>query len=127
MWISDKDFPNIVKASWNRSDLQLHEIINDFKNNLVHWNINSFKNIYKQKKKKFLARLSGIQKNPCYCFDDQLRNLEKKNLNDEYLNILKYEEELWMLKSRVTWLSLGDKNNTFFHRSTLIRRRKKMR
>lgn len=28
------------------------------------------------------------------------------------------------MKSRINWLSLGDKNNSFFHTSTLIRRRK---
>lgn len=45
-------------------------------------------------------------------------------LQNEYANILKNEEEFWMLKSRISWLSLGDKNTSFFHKSAIIRRRK---
>ena len=37
------------------------------------------------------------------------------NLEEEKLNILKLDEEIWNLKNRVTWLKAGDKNNNFFH------------
>lgn len=122
MWMSHKDFPNIVKTSWKNLDLDLHETIDNFKNDLTHWKKTTLKNIFEQKKKN-LSKLAGIQKNPHYCSNDQLIILEK-NLNEEYLNILKNEEELWMLKSIVSWLSLEDKNTTFFHKSALIRRRR---
>lgn len=58
----------------------------------------------------------------CFNLDTQLQKLEKE-LQQTYCEILREEEELWMLKSRITWLSLGDQNTKFFHRSALIRRR----
>lgn len=58
-------------------------------------------------------KLSGIQRILCSNNSDQLRNLEKK-LHDEYINILRCEEELWMTESIVTWLTLGDKKKTNF-------------
>ncbi|CAL9020270.1 unnamed protein product [Prunus brigantina] len=36
---------------------------------------------------------------------------------------LQKEEEYWKLKSRVQWLSEGDKNTKFFHSKVLVRRR----
>lgn len=84
--------------------------------------MSGFKNLYLQKKRT-LARLIGIQKIPNYNNIDQLRILEKE-LHQDYLNIIKSEEEFWMLKSRITWLALGDRNTSFFHRTTLIRHRK---
>lgn len=41
-------------------------------------------------------------------------------LNEELQN----KEELWRLKSRVTWLTTRDLNTRYFHTSTIIRRRR---
>lgn len=38
--------------------------------------------------------------------------------------MLLQEEVLWMQKSPVDWLRLGDKNTKFFHTTTLVRRRR---
>ena len=36
--------------------------------------------------------------------------------------MLNQEKELWALKSRVNWMTQGDRNTTFYHVSTLVRR-----
>lgn len=122
MRMSHKDFPDLVKNSWNQRLLPLQETIEIFKEKLTHWNKFTFKNLFYQKK-QIIARLSRVQKTFCFNNCDQHRNLER-HLHDELLKILRNGEEFWMLKSRVSWLSLGDKNSKFFHKSALIRRRR---
>lgn len=34
------------------------------------------------------------------------------------------EEEFWALKSRLNWAAFGDRNTSFFHVSTVVRRHK---
>ena len=48
----------------------------------------------------------------------------KKELVKEFDTILSQEEELWALKSRVNWMIQGDRNTTFYHVSTLVRRKR---
>lgn len=38
--------------------------------------------------------------------------------------VLDQEQELWALKSRVNWIILGHRNMSFFHVSTLARRKR---
>ena len=38
--------------------------------------------------------------------------------------MLAQEEELWALKSQVNWMIQGDRNTTFYHVSTLVRRKR---
>ena len=68
-----------------------------------------------------LARLNGVQKaladNPC----DFLMDLENQ-LVSEYSLILMQEEEFWALKSRLNKATFGDRNTSFFHVSTIMRR-----
>lgn len=39
-------------------------------------------------------------------------------------NILNQEEEQWALKSHINWMIQGDRNMSFYHVSTLIRRKR---
>jgi hypothetical protein len=38
-----------------------------------------------------------------------------------YIKYLKYEESMWILKSRCLWLQIGDKNASFFHKQAKAR------
>ena len=80
-----------------------------------------FNSISPKKKKRLLAKLNGIQKylyfRPCAVFLE----LEKE-LSCHYQNILQLEEEFWALKSRLHWSTLGDRNTSFFHLSTICHR-----
>lgn len=62
MWMSHIDFPNLVKNSWNLSNTHIHETIEDFKNRLTYWNNNTFKNIFKNKKKNTKYDLRNSKK-----------------------------------------------------------------
>lgn len=50
--------------------------------------------------------------------DDQLIS----SLNLQLLKAYKAEEEFWKQRSRLLWLTLGDKNTSYFHASTKGRR-----
>ena len=52
-----------------------------------------------------------------------LVELEKK-LRLEYKEVAKLEEESWAMKARILWLVEGDRNTSFYHTSTLVRRRR---
>lgn len=106
-----KDFQMIVKNSWDQDHLNLDETITSFTNSISYWNSNTFKNIFKRKK-RLLARILSVHKLLCSNNCDQLRILEKQ-LQDELLALFKSEEEFWFLKSKINWLSLGDKNTIF--------------
>lgn len=58
-----------------------------------------FGNIF-HKLKQTLARLRGVQNSPNYTHSIFLKILENE-LQSEYSNLLKLEEDLWKTKSRI--------------------------
>lgn len=48
----------------------------------------------------------------------------EKNLHHEYNQVLFQEMLHWHQKSRERWVKLGDKNTSFFHAQTIIRRKR---
>ena len=70
-----------------------------------------------------MARLYGAQKALSNGPNHFLIQLEK-DLMREYASIMQQEEEFWALKSRLNWAALGDRNTSFFHVTTLVRRHK---
>lgn len=46
-----------------------------------------------------------------------------KELRLDFSSILKQEETLWAMKSRIDWLTEEDNKTKFFHTSTLVRRK----
>ena len=117
----DPTFPRIVSHAWRQPNI-LVEAIENFTKEASIWNKVHFGNIF-TKKKNIQARLNGIQKAIRVRPSTFLLELEK-DLLKELDTILRQEEELWALKSRVNWLVQGDRNTTFFHESTLVRRKR---
>ena len=68
-----------------------------------------------------MAYLNGIQK--AIAIRPSLNLLElEKHLHRELETILDQKRDIWALKSRVNWLIMGDRNTSFYHISTLVRR-----
>lgn len=70
-----------------------------------------------------MARINGIQRALSVRPSAFLVNLEN-DLLKELDRVLNQEEELWALKSRVNWMIQGDRNTSFYHVSTLVRRKR---
>jgi len=50
--------------------------------------------------------------------------MTEASIQQEYNDVLKQEEILWYQKSRENWVKLGDRNTSFFHTQTLVRRKR---
>nr|XP_029146996.1 uncharacterized protein LOC114924945 [Arachis hypogaea] len=55
--------------------------------------------------------------------DDPILKHKEKKLRAEYNLVLAQEELLWYQKSRDQWVRYGDRNTSFFHMQTIIRRK----
>nr|GMD37695.1 LINE-type retrotransposon LIb DNA [Ipomoea batatas] len=84
------------------------------------WNQKVFGNIFKRKS-NLQARIKGIQESAFFPTSRGLQVLENK-LISELNQVLQEEEILWFQKSRRLWIQDGDRNTSFYHKSTLIRR-----
>ena len=119
MWLLHPEFPSLVQNSWGH-DTPLNSAIPTFTNRANQWNREVFRNLF-ARKRKVLARLNGVQKALANHPNNFLIQLEKQLIED-YSLIRLQEEEYWALKSRLNWAAFGDRNTSFFHVSTLVRR-----
>ena len=84
------------------------------------WNVEVSWNLF-AKKRRILARLHGAQKALANNPNEFLLELEQQLISD-YSLVLLQEEEYWALKSRLNTATFGDRNMSFFHVSTIVRR-----
>lgn len=70
-----------------------------------------------------MARINGIQRVNSIRPSSFLLNLESE-LQKELEVVLNQEEELWALKSHINWMIQRDRNTSFYHISTLVRRKR---
>ena len=120
MWLNHSDFPRLVKEAWHGKELRLGDAISEFSSLAQTWNKEVFGNIFANKR-RLLARLLGIQKALARHPSHHLLLLQD-NLSIELNQILNLEEELWAIKARTNWLVSGERNTSYFHVSTLVRR-----
>ncbi|XP_021748569.1 uncharacterized protein LOC110714370 [Chenopodium quinoa] len=118
-WLLHEKFQNFVKDKWEENS-PLMPALSKLSSDLQNWNREVFGNIFKQKR-SLLARIGGVQKILATRVDRGLLKLEAK-LRRKLDEILSREETLWYQKSRIDWLKDGDRNTTFFHLSTIVRR-----
>ncbi|KAK9988333.1 hypothetical protein SO802_028572 [Lithocarpus litseifolius] len=84
-WLSDNPFPKIVQNAWS-TESGLYSSIKKFKRDASEWNRVHFGNIF-AKKKRILARISGIQRSMAERSSSFLINLEKQ-LQAELLYVM---------------------------------------
>ena len=111
----------MVSQAW-RQTLDLAKAIETFTKKATKWNKEQFGNIF-ARKMNIMAKLNGVQKAMSVKPSTFLLNLENDLLRD-LDTVLNLEEELWALKFRVNWMIQGDRNTTFYHVSTLVRRKR---
>ncbi|CAJ2670486.1 unnamed protein product [Trifolium pratense] len=121
-WIDHDDYSSVVERAWcysNHNPVTALQLVRD---NSIKFNHEVFGNIF-QKKKHIEARLKGIQKYLERVDSAHHVHLEYQ-LQQEYNHILFQEEIHWYQKSREQWVKFGDKNSSFFHAQTIIRRKR---
>ena len=111
----------MVKEAWSEG-ASLHPTTVGFTGKVRKWNSKVFGNLF-ARKRRVLNRLSGTQRALANNPSESLLRLEKC-LIEEYSSILLQEEEYWALKSRINAVAFGDRNTSYFHMSTIVRRQR---
>ncbi|XP_074266599.1 uncharacterized protein LOC141589876 [Silene latifolia] len=118
-WLTHENFKEFVDESWPEEGIFTARL-ETLSQKLQTWNAEIFGNIFKQKK-TLLACIEGCQRSLSLGRKSNLIKLEAK-LRRELDEILAKEELLWYQKSRMEFIKDGDRNTTYFHVSTLVRR-----
>lgn len=121
-WALEETFSDVVRSSWEGQEWSQGR--HTFERNSIKWSMEKIGNI-PQKKFKLLRRLEGIDITRRNNQSTGLFKLEKE-LWAEYNRLITQEELMWYQRSRCKWLRWGDKNTSFFHASTRIRKKRQV-
>ncbi|XP_074282823.1 uncharacterized protein LOC141607370 [Silene latifolia] len=118
-WLTHEKFSDFVTNNWQPGG-DLTTQLSTLSTKLQNWNEEVFDNIFR-KKRELIARINGCQKKLALVRDKGTIVLEAK-LRRELDETLDREEILWCQKSRFDFIRDGDRNTSYFHVSTLVRR-----
>ncbi|GJX36121.1 RNA-directed DNA polymerase, eukaryota, reverse transcriptase zinc-binding domain protein [Tanacetum coccineum] len=119
--VSDrKSFIPTVEKEWKKQydGFQMFQLVKKMRNLKIHlrslnWQNGNLFDKVEEVRDEMKNIQKQIDKDP---YNKVLRSAEVKILK-EYMTIMEYEEKLLFQKSKIKWLSLGDRNNSFFHKT----------
>ena len=120
-WLKQSGFRELLQNSWNQNR-STPEALYGLRLKLKKWNKEVF-GVVQVRKEKLVNDIKAIQDLLDRTQTDELLSKEAA-LIKEFEEVLEQEEIIWFQKSREKWIELGDRNTTYFHTSTIIRRRR---
>nr|XP_011470584.1 PREDICTED: uncharacterized protein LOC105353269 [Fragaria vesca subsp. vesca] len=127
MWLEHKDFMSFVKGCWSSTTSfgcpysVLQYKLRTLRKSLRTWNWEVFGDVHRRVEFD-LAALADIQ-NKIAASGGSDEEFEKETELQAILNeSILHQEILWREKSRLRWLSEGDRNSSYFHALCKVRR-----
>lgn len=124
MWITHPNCENVIDEAWNLpvygSDMfKLVQRLKNCRRKLCIWSKDEFGN-NKVKLELLKDRLACLQS----CDSLEVYHSQQKQVKHEIEVLLAREEMFYHQRSRIRWLSYGDRNTCFFHASMIQRRQR---
>uniref|UniRef100_A0A2N9J584 UBC core domain-containing protein n=1 Tax=Fagus sylvatica TaxID=28930 RepID=A0A2N9J584_FAGSY len=128
MWLKSEGFVDRVSSWWagyefvGTPSFVLASKLKALKEDLKHWNKETFGDVRLQRHRKMgkILELDVKEGNGGLSSEDQIL---REELKCEVVRLAHLEETSWRQKSRVLWLKEGDNNTRFFHKTTNSNRR----
>lgn len=120
-WLKHESFKELLTHFW-QSNMTTPEALNGLRMKLKKWNREVFGDV-NRRKEMLTNEIKTVQDLLDNSPTDALLDKES-DLIRELDVVLAQEEMIWFQKSREKWIAMGDRNTTYFHTSTIIRRRR---
>lgn len=120
-WILEEHFEDHVKPGWKLDETDLHFKLGELGKHLCSW-VKDNRGRRLKRKDYLKSRLDKLKKEDP--LEDMLENIMEVKL---MLNMEANKKELfWEQRARTNWIHMGDRNTSFFQKSTTQRRQRNM-